>query len=173
MGGRVQLDATPQQIAVAAITPGAWLRAIVDLGRMRRLSDVLNHVAAGYLPVLDAELMPHGAREWPRAQARLYVNKADLLFVHPTADSPLPSAPHGLVVSKLRAPVGLYLGEYRLEGIVHLADRVPWEQFLSVLRDRFLAITDASITRVTTGEPIESTGFVVVNREHVSALYPL
>jgi hypothetical protein len=153
--------------------PGAWLRGVVELGRMRRLSDVLNQAAASYLPVHDAELMPSGAREWPRPRARLYVNKADLLFVHPTADSPLPAAPAGLIVSKLRAPVGLYVGEYRLEGIVHLADRVPWEQFLSVIRDRFLAITEASITRVTTGETVESAGFVAVNREHVSALYPL
>lgn len=169
----MQHDPAPQPIVVAAIMPGAWLRGVVDLGRMRRLSDVLNQVAASYLPVLDAELMPSGAREWPRPRARLYVNKADLLFVYPAADSLLPAAPAGLIVSKLRAPVGLHVGEYRLEGIVHLADRVPWEQFLSVLRDRFLAITEASITRVTTGEPVESTGFVAVNRGHVSALYPL
>jgi len=166
-------DSAPQQLAVAAIMPDAWLRGVVDLGRMRRLSDVLNHVAVSYLPVLDAQLLPSGAREWPRPQARLYVNKVDLLLVHPAADSPLPTAPPGLIVSKLRAPVGLYVGEYRLEGIVHLADRVPWEQFLSVLRDRFLAITEASITRVTTGEPVDSPGFVAVNRERVSALYPL
>jgi hypothetical protein len=169
----VQQDPLPQQVAVAAILPNAWLRGVVDLGRMRRLSDVLNHVAAGYLPVVDGELMPSGAREWPRPRPRLYVNKADLLFVHPTANSSLPAAPPGLTVSKLRAPVGLYVGEYLLEGIVHVADRVPWEQYLSVVRDRFLAITEASIVRVTTGEPVESAGFVAVNREHVTALYPL
>ena len=63
LGDRVEHDTTSQQIAVAAIMPSAWLRGIVDLGRMRRLSDVLDHVSAGYLPVLDAELIPHGARE--------------------------------------------------------------------------------------------------------------
>lgn len=168
----MQQEPEPRSVAVAAIMPGAWLRGIVELGRLRRLSDVLNHVAASYVPVLDAELMPSGAREWPRPQARLYVNKADLLFVHPTADSPPFTPPPGLVVSKLRAPLGLYVGEYRVEGIVHLPDRVPWEQYLSVLRDRFLAITEATITHAATGEPVESAGFVAVNRERISALYP-
>ena len=169
----MQPETPSQPVAVAAILPGAWLRGGVDLGRQRRLSDVLNHVAASYLPVVDAELMPSGAREWPRARPRMYVNKNDLLFVHPTANSLLPAAPPGLLVSKLRAPVGLYVGDYLLEGIVHVADKVPWEQYLTVVRDRFLAITDARIVRVSTGEPVESAGFVAVNRDHVTALYPL
>jgi hypothetical protein len=160
------------RLAVTLCTANAWVRGVVHLGRLRRLSEVLNHPALDYVPVHDGEFMPFGARDWPRPHRTLYVNKADILFAHPTPPSDGPRPVAGLAVQKIPAPVRLYVGDFQVQGTVYLADRVPWEQFLTVLRDRFLALTGATITRAVSGEPVATVDFVAVNRAHLSVLVP-
>jgi hypothetical protein len=167
------MQAPPESgpVAIAACTPHAWVRGIVELGRIRRLSDLLNHAGTTHLTLVDGEVLPFGSREWPRSRPRLYLNKADMLFLHPTAAGDAPYSPPGLVVDKIPVAVGLYVGEYHIEGTLHMVDRLPWEQYFSVLRDRFLILTDATITRAVGGEEVASVGFIGVNREHLSVLY--
>jgi hypothetical protein len=149
-------------VAVTACTARAWVRGVVELGRLRRLSELVNQAAAGYLIVLDGEILPTGAQTWPSPRPRLYLNKADVLFVYPTPPGEGERPAPALSVKKVH-----------VQGQVHLADRVPWEQFLSVLRDRFLAVTDATVTRAANGDLVAAVDFVAVSRDHLTALYPL
>ena len=160
-----------EPVAIAACTLHAWVRGIVELGRIRRLSDLLNHAGTTHLTLVDGEVLPFGSREWPRSRPRLYLNKADVLFLHPTASGDVPRSLPGLVVDKIPVAVGLYVGDYHIEGSLHLVDRLPWEEYLNVLRDRFLILTDATVTRAVSGEEVARVGFVGVNREHLSVLY--
>jgi hypothetical protein len=167
----MQTPPESELVAIAACTPHAWVRGIVELGRIRRLSDLLNHPGTTHFTLVDGEVLPFGAREWPRSRPRLYLNKADVLFLHPTATGDTPHSPPGLVVDKIPVAVGLYVGDYHIEGTLHVVDRLPWEQYFSVLRDRFLLLTDAAIARAVSGEEVARVGFVGVNRERLSVLY--
>ena len=116
------MDAGPrlERVAVAACTAHAWVRGVVEVPRPRRLSDLLNQAAAQFLPVLDGELLPNGATEWPRARARLYLHKAEILFLHPTGAAGDSMARSDLRVAKVAVPVEMHLGEYRVCGTLHL-----------------------------------------------------
>ncbi len=162
-----------ERVAVTACTPYAWVRGVVELGRMRRVSELLNSSAVGYLPLLDGEVLPLAAREWPQPHPHLYLSKAEILFIYPSAPRGDPRPMPGLAVQKFPLLVGLYVADFHLRGRLHLADRVPWEQYLTVLRDRFLALTGATITRAATGEEVAKVDFVAVSRERVGALYPM
>jgi hypothetical protein len=76
-----------------------------------------------------------------------------------------------LRVAKVAVPVAIHLGEYRVRGTLHLPDRVPWEEYLSVVRERFLAVTSATIDQAVTEEVVAEVAFVAVNRQRVSVFY--
>jgi len=67
--------------------------------------------------------------------------------------------------------VGVHLAGYHLPGTVRLPGRVAWEQYLRALRDRFLVLGNATITRAVDEQPVAAVGYVAVNREHLGVLY--
>jgi hypothetical protein len=158
-----------ERVPVVFCLSQCWVRGVVELRGATRLSDLLNQVATTALTVLDGEVLPTGGRQWPDERHRLVVNKAEILFAHPVHDHPRAAA--GLRLHKYDAEVGIYLGEYHVRGTIHLPDRLVWEQYLSSLRDRFLALTDATIVRAGDDAIVATTEYLAVSRERLCVLY--
>jgi hypothetical protein len=158
-----------ERVPVVACTPCAWVRGILEISTTRRLSDVLNRPGTSYLRLADGEVLPHGATEWPRAQPRLYLNKAEILFVHPAAGGAR-SRSSDLTVEKTPVRVSLYLGDYCVRGTVHMPDRIPCAEYFGVLRDPFVALTDVTITRTALDEEVAAVEFAAVSRARVTVL---
>lgn len=156
--------------AVNSCTSSGWVRGLVELGRYRRLSDLLNNAAAPYLVLRDGQVLPFGAAQWPPAQPRLLLSKRDVLFLLPT-DGDHPHPPLGLQIAKQIVPVDLYVGAYQLTGMLHRLEQMPWEQYLANLRDHFLPLTAVRIVHATTGDELAHVEYAAVNRDRITALY--
>jgi hypothetical protein len=157
------------RVPVVACTPCAWVRGILEISHTRRLLDVLNRPGTSYLRLADGEVLPYGATEWPRPQPWLYVNKTEILFVHPAAGSAR-SRPSDLTVEKTPVVVSVYLGEYCVRGTVHMPDRLPCAEYFGVLRDPFVALTEVTITRTALDEEVARVEFAAINRVRVTVL---
>jgi hypothetical protein len=163
-------QAPPEQLPVVVHTTGTVVRGRALLGRIRRLSDLMNQTSLAFLGVIDAEVSAPGSDVWAPAGRHVSVNKDEILFVYPQGGAGT-SRLSGLQVEKFPVTVGLYIGDYRLQGAFYLLDRVPWEDLLSGLRDRFMPLTDVTVSLVGAAAAPVTADFVSVNRERVSLLY--
>jgi hypothetical protein len=163
-------EQSPMQFAVCLYTPRAVLRGMVAAGRFSQLLDLLNHPAPVYLPLVDAQVLPPGGGTWSLSRARLWVSKEEILFGFTAAEADAPKASN-LLVEKIPLAVGCYVGDYRIEGTLHVLDRLPWDEFLTGPRDHFLALTDATITSASDDGQLAQVGFLALNRHYVRILY--
>jgi hypothetical protein len=161
-----------ERVPVVIYTPQLWVRGLVELRGTTRLTDLLNQPAFSVLTVHEGELLPVGGRQWPEAR-RLVLNKTEILFAHPVRDPEQTHSAAGLQLPKVPVVVTVHVDAYAISGMLHLPDRLLWEQYLSTLRDRFLPITDATITRAVDGAPVATARYVAINRERLSALFEL
>lgn len=74
------------------------------------------------------------------------------------------------VVSKKPVPVILRTSQHTLRGILHVR---PTERIIDELNSslQFVAITDAQILNEA-GDPLYTTGFITVNKEHIIWVIP-
>jgi hypothetical protein len=161
-----------ERVPVAICTSHLWARGLVELRGSTQLIDVLNQNAAAALSLLNGEILPIGATQWPEARPRVILNKAEILFAHPVGDAAervIP--PIDTAIQRYPVTIGLHLGGYHVQGTLHLPDRVAWEQYLTALRDRFLALTRVTITRAVDGTTVGAAASAAVNRERLSVLY--
>ena len=127
--------------------------------------------ATGGMEVYARALVPRVATQWPEARPRLILNKAEILFAHPVGDAAERVFPVDTGIQRFPVSIGLHLGGYHVQGTLHLPDRVAWEQYLTALRDRFLALTGVTITRAVDGTTVGTAASAAVNRERLSVLY--
>ena len=162
-------QAPPAQLPVVVYTPGMVVRGRATLGRIGRLSDLLNQTSLGFLGLADAEGRAPGADAWAPLGAHVSVNKDEILFTYATQGTG-PTGMAGMRVEKFPVAVGLYLGDYRLQGSLYLLDRVPWEDLLSGLRERFIPLTDVAIGYLGSDVAPTTVNFVAVNKDRISLL---
>ena len=160
-----------ERVHIIAYTPQVWVRGLVELRGATRLTDLLNHGGTPVVALLDGDMLPIGTTEWPAAARPLVVNKAELLLLYPTSDGNSVMGAAGLNAHRFSLEVGMHLDQYHVQGIIHLPDVLPWAQYFSVLRDRFLSLTQATIRRASDGQQLAAADYVVVNRERLSVLY--
>jgi hypothetical protein len=87
---------------------------------------------------------------------------------------PIEERAQSVVLNDLRARVParvvLDLDDWQVTGEVHLVDRVPWLDFATGARNRFISVSDASVRFVGVAEPLECQ-YLLVNGARISALY--
>ena len=67
--------------------------------------------------------------------------------------------------------VVLYIGEWRVEGDLHVLVESRLTDALNARLRDFLALTDATIYHAVTGEKIAERPFLDVNREGITIIY--
>jgi hypothetical protein len=162
-----------ERVPVAICSSHLWARGLVELRGSTHFIDVLNQSATAAMSILNGEILPIGATQWPEARARLILNKAEILFAHPVGDAAERVIAVDQGIQRYAVRIGLHLGEYHVQGTLHLPDRVAWEQYLTALRDRFLALTGVTITRALDGTTVGTAASAAVNRERLTVLYEL
>jgi hypothetical protein len=165
--------ATAERLPLVVYTAAVWLRGLVELRGSVRLTDVLNQSASPVLVLVEGDVLPVGAAERPATPRPLVVNKAEVLLAYPAVEAEPAGTAAGLRVPRFRLDVGMHLGEYQVQGTIHLPDIVAWTQYLAALRGRFLPLTGASVRRAATGELLATASYVAVNRDRLSVLYEL
>lgn len=160
-----------EHVPVVVYATDVWLRGLVEIRGATRLTDVLNHAASPLLALAAGDVLPVGAREWPVLLRPIILTKAEILLAYPTseAEAVIPAA--GLRLPNFTHDVVMHLGAYQVQGTLHLPDAVALAQFFSVVRERFLPLTRATIRRAVDGETVAAASYVVVNRERMKLVY--
>jgi len=70
-----------------------------------------------------------------------------------------------------KVKVVLYIGEWRVEGDLHVLMKSRLTDALNARQRDFLAVTDATIYHAVTGEKIVERPFLDVNREAITVIY--
>jgi len=154
---------------------GSTATAVVDLylarGRLRaevpmlgfsRLSDLFNNAPGEFV----------GAYTYLAATERrrdLVVRLRDVRLVRPVDEDP-PQVVLAALRERLPVRVVLDLDEWQVTGDIHLVDRVPWLDFATGARNRFISVSNASVRFVGVAEPLECQ-YLLVNGARISALY--
>jgi hypothetical protein len=71
---------------------------------------------------------------------------------------------------RMPARVVMDLDDWQVTGDVFLMDRIPWLDFMTASRNRFISVSHASVRFVGVAEPLECE-YLLVNGARVSALF--
>jgi hypothetical protein len=139
------------------------LRAEVPMHGFSRLSDVFNNAPGDFIggTLRLAALTPE--------RRELVVRLRDVRLVRPIDEA------HGLQAlgarrERLTARVVMDLDDWQVTGEIFLVDRIPWLDFMTAARNRFISVQHASVRFVDVAEPLECE-YLLVNGARVSALY--
>jgi hypothetical protein len=74
---------------------------------------------------------------------------------------------------KDKMQVVIFIGDWRIEGDLHILSQSRLTDALNSRTKEFLAVTDATIFEAATGKKISTTGFLDVNRASIDFIYML
>jgi hypothetical protein len=143
------------------------LRAEIPMQGFTRLSDLLNNAPGEFVGAfthMASSTAPGGA-----IRRDLVVRLRDVRLVRPIDE---PRAPIVLAALRERTParVVLDLDDWQITGEVHLVDRIPWLDFATAWRNRFISVSKASVRFIGVAEPLECE-YLLVNGARISALF--
>lgn len=143
------------------------LRAEVSLQGFPRLSDVFNNTPGEFMAAYTH--MASTATDGGLVRRSLVVRLRDVRLVRPVEEE---RAPVSLTSVRERIParVVLDLDDWQITGVVYLVDRIPWLDFATGARNRFISVNNASVRFVGVAEPLECE-YLLVNGARISALY--
>jgi CheY-like chemotaxis protein len=80
-------------------------------------------------------------------------------------------------VAMRSTPVVMLLGEYRVDGSIHLPPEIPrfsdsWEALIRDGRE-FVPVTDATVVRLDDGQVITEAGFIQVRKDQIRGVFPV
>jgi hypothetical protein len=127
-----------------------------------RLSDLFNNAQGEFVAAYTYLAATQQRRD-------LVVRLRDVRLVRPIEEEPL-SVVLDNVRERLPARVVLDLDDWQVTGEVHLVDRIPWLEFATGVRNRFISVNNASVRFVGVPEPLECE-YLLVNGARISALY--
>jgi hypothetical protein len=143
------------------------LRAEVPMLGFTRISDLFNNAPGEFIgATMRMTLATDGVAE---VRGDLVVRLRDVRLVRPIEED---SRPIRLDAIREREParVVIDLDDWQVSGDVHLVDRIPWLDFATAMRNRFISVSNASVRFVRVAEPLECP-FLLVNGARISALY--
>jgi hypothetical protein len=140
------------------------VRAEVPMHGFGRLSEVFNNAPGEFIGATVS--MSVGAA---RDRHELVVRLRDIRLVRPINEADGFSTPTA-VRERVAARVVMDLDDWQVTGTVHLMDRIPWLDFMTASRNRFISVSLASVRFVGVAEPLECE-FLLVNGARVSALF--
>jgi hypothetical protein len=142
------------------------LRAEVSMQGFSRLSDLFNNAPGEFIGATMR--MASTAVGVAEVRGDLVVRLRDVRLVRPIEEQ----ASIRLNERREREParVVIDLDDWQVSGEVHLVDRIPWLDFVTAMRNRFISVSNASVRFVGVAEPLECP-FLLVNGARISALY--
>jgi hypothetical protein len=142
------------------------LRAEVSMQGFSRLSDLFNNAPGEFIGATMR--MASTAVGVAEVRGDLVVRLRDVRLVRPIEEQ----ASIRLNERREREParVVIDLDDWQVSGEVHLVDRIPWLDFATAMRNRFISVSNASVRFVGVAEPLECP-FLLVNGARISALY--
>ncbi|MBV8717384.1 MAG: hypothetical protein JO020_17040 [Chloroflexi bacterium] len=150
------------------------LRAEIPLRGFSRLSDVLNNTPGDFLAGTLRGISDVRFSVKPLADGSverdLVVRIQDVLMVQPLDPPTVSPGSTAERRDRILQRMVLELGDWRLEGSLHLVDCVRWVDFATANNERFLAMTQATVAMPGAEASFESS-LVLVNGARVSALY--
>jgi hypothetical protein len=99
----------------------------------------------------------------------LVVRLSDVRLVRPIDETPR-TVSLGAQRERLPARVVIDMDDWQVTGDLHLVDRVPWLDFVTGVRNRFISVSNASVRFVGVADPLECP-YLLVNGARISALY--
>jgi hypothetical protein len=143
------------------------LRAEIPMHGFARLSDLFNNAPGEFIGA--AMRISAVAEEVSVVRRDLVVRLRDVRLVRPFDERPMTGTFESRL-ERLPARVVVDLDDWQVTGDVHLVDRVPWLDFVTGMRNRFISVTNASVRFVGVAEPLECD-YLLVNGARISALY--
>jgi hypothetical protein len=140
------------------------VRAEVPMQGFGRLSDVFNNAPGEFIGA-SVSMAIGGAHD----RHELVVRLRDIRLVRPIDESAGFATPTAHR-ERLAARVVMDLDDWQVTGEVHLMDRIPWLDFMTASRNRFISVSHASVRFVGVAEPLECE-YLLVNGARVSALF--
>jgi hypothetical protein len=143
------------------------LRAEVQMQGFSRLSDLFNNAPGDFIGATMR--MASTAIGVAEVRGDLVVRLRDVRLVRPIEEH---SGSVRLDDRREREPARIVmdLDDWQVSGDVHLVDRIPWLDFVTAMRNRFVTVSNASVRFVGVAEPLECP-FLLVNGARISALY--
>jgi hypothetical protein len=140
-------------------------RAEVPMLGFGRLSDVFNNAPGEFI---GATARVAGT-ETAVGRRELVVRLRDVRLVRPLDETDGFATPTALR-DRVAARVVMDLDEWHVSGEIHLLDRIPWLDFMTASRNRFISVSNASVRSAGVAEPLECP-YLLVNGARVSALF--
>jgi hypothetical protein len=163
----VTIRATPNVAVVDLYVARGRLRAEIPMQGFSRLSDLFNNAPGEFISATMR--LASAAGDISIVRRELVVRLRDVRLVRPIDESP---APVSLETrrERLHVRVVIDLDDWQVTGHVHLVDRIPWLDFVTGVRNRFISVSNASVRFVGVAEPLECE-YLLVNGGRISALY--
>ena len=161
------IQANPGVAVVDLYLARGRLRAELPMQGFSRLSDLFNNAPGEFIGA--AMRMASTAGEIAVVRRDLVVRLRDVRLVRPIEEQ---RGPISLAARRERLPAQLVmdLDDWQVTGEVHLVDRIPWLDFATASRNRFISVSNASVRFVGVAEPLECQ-YLLVNGARISALY--
>jgi hypothetical protein len=145
------------------------LRAELSMQGFARLSDLFNNTPGDFIAanLQMAAAAPGMTMTFERRE--LAVRLRDVRLVRPIDERP-GSRANPQWRERIPARVVMDLDDWQVSGDIYLLDRIPWLDFITAARNRFISVSRASVRFVGVAEPLECD-YLLVNGARVSALY--
>ncbi|MFH0795983.1 MAG: hypothetical protein V2A65_02880 [Candidatus Omnitrophota bacterium] len=79
----------------------------------------------------------------------------------------------GLSPDMEKVKVGILVGPYRIEGVIHLHREGRLSDFINAPTRLFIPVVDAKFYEIPTNRLVEERAFVNINRTSIVLFYPL
>lgn len=144
------------------------LRAEIPMHGFSRLSDLFNN-APGEFIAAHMRLSTVAEEDISVVRRELVVRLRDVRLVRPIEERQA-AQPSATYRDSVQARVVFDLDDWQVTGSLYLMERVRWLDFLVGMRNRFIAVSDASVRFVGVAEPLECE-YLLVNGACISALH--
>jgi hypothetical protein len=149
------------------------VRAEIRTGNFNRLSDYLNSVPGTYLSGTSqfvSEVADNSTEGWTLSSQDMVALLSDIRFLDPIEEGPQVPPRPDLLRKRIQVPVELDVDAWRIAGVLHLMDRVPWTDYLVAARGHFVPLTRAR-AKLAGSESVIQSDLLLINASRISAIY--
>jgi hypothetical protein len=161
------IEARPNVTVVDLYLARGRLRAELAMHGFSRLSDLFNNAPSDFIGA--SMRLQAVAGDVSVVRRELVVRVRDVRLVRPIDEQSGPVS-LGARRERLRARVVIDLDDWQVTGDLHLVDHVPWLDFVTGCRNRFISVSNASVRFVGVADPLECE-YLLINGARISALY--
>jgi hypothetical protein len=149
------------------------VRLDIRMGNFDRLSDYLNSAPGAYLSgtsQLISNLEDTSPGAWEPISRDMVAQFSDIRFLDPIHEEDGTEKRPEVIRERIPVTVELEVDAWRIIGMIHLMDRVPWSDFLHSARRRFIPLSGAVALLAGSQSRVESD-LLLINGARINALY--